>query len=714
MTRFKKRIFRNYLMLAIIAVSVISVLSISVLSLRTKFNLFSRAAGLSSLQNFSLEAENGVLSGSITKVTNDSSASNNGYVLFGQTIGGNFQPSAPYYATFFYPWSENPNTDGHWGYWNDQGQNPPTTWFSHYIPDPQPGVFNPSQELYSSRNDAILYWQLSKMREAKQEVAISSWWGQNHKTDIAFRKIVTDVMNRADNPYPNLRWTVYYENEGFGDPSQSQLVSDLNYIAANYVNQPGFFKINNRPVIFVYGNGADTCPMAQRWVAARNQANGNFYLVLKVYPGFGSCTSQPDSWHEYAPANANHGDSQGPYAFAAPGFWLDDGSTVRVARDTDPSLPNFTAAVQRMVSAPSSVIWRLTETWNEWGEGTSVEPGQQTMINNGQEVIDPNGVPFGNRYIDVLNRLLPPLENGVVPTSTPVPSVTTMPTPTPPSVTSMTVTAAGDIACNSSVATASGCQQQATSNLIAQINPQAVLALGDEQYESGEYANFMQFYNPTWGRFKRMTYPVPGNHEFGSGGTGYYQYFYDGTNPTITQNDPQHKGYYSVDLTNTWHMVALNLDPCINNNLTACDAEVAWLKNDLQTHPSQCTLAIFHEAYYTSGTRGPETASRPLVQLLYDNNADLILSGHQHFYERFAPQDVDNHLDTQRGIRSFTVGTGGKDSPTLGNITYPNLEIRKAPAFGVLKLNLNSNGYNWQFVSIPGQTFTDSGSANCH
>jgi hypothetical protein len=367
-----------------------------------------------------------------------------------------------------------------------------------------------------------------------------------------------------------------------------------------------------------------------------------------------------------------------------------------------------------MVNA--NTTFKIVETWNEWGEGSSVEPGDQAIqTTSGNATLDPNGVPFKNRYIDVLHQLLPPLEGSAV-SPTAAPSIAPTSTPIPnPTTTPFILAAAGDIACNSNVASSSGCLQQATSDLIAQVNPQAVLALGDTQYETGAYADFMQYYHPTWGRFKAITYPVPGNHEFGtSGGSGYYQYFYDGTNPAVVQNDTQRKGYYSADLTNNWHMVAINLDPCINNNTTECNAEITWLQSDLQRHPTQCTLAQFHESYYTSGTRGPELAGRPFVQVLYDNNADVILSAHQHFYERFAPQTPDNVRDDVRGLRSFTVGTGGKDSPTLGQTTYPNLVIRKAPAFGILKLELTSNGYSWQFISVPGQTFTDSGSANCH
>ncbi len=355
----------------------------------------SRANGESILQ----EAESGTVSGSVV-VGADSSASGGSYVQFG-TTASSFQPTAPYYATFFYPWYKNPNTDGSWSDWQDNGHSPAQNWFSNYLPDPDPTKFDPANELYSSNNDKIMYWQLGKLKEAKQEIAISSWWGQGHKTDAAFKHIVTDVMNRADNPYPNLRWTIYYENESLSNPTVDQIVNDLNYIKTNYASQPSYLKINGKPVIFVYADGLDGSDMASRWAQARSQTG--FYVVLKVYSGYKTDPNQPDSWHQYAPAIRY--DSQAPYSFAvSPGFWLDQ-NAVRLSRD----LTAFKSAVSAMVS--STATWKLTATWNEWGEGSSVEPGDQvTQTTSGTATLDPNGTLFKNAYVDVLNQLLPPLE----------------------------------------------------------------------------------------------------------------------------------------------------------------------------------------------------------------------------------------------------------------------------------------------------------------
>lgn len=305
-----------------------------------------------------------------------------------------FQPSAPYHATFFYPW---------YPQWTDRGHQPPDNWFSNYLPDPNPCVFNPAEELYSSTDGRILYWQLSKMAEARIEVAIASWWGRTHKTDAALRYILRDAMNRPDNPYPNLRWAIYYEKESIGDPSPDEIASDLDYIRETFASQPAYLKIGGKPVVFVYAAGNDQAGMAARWAEARRRTG--FYVVLKVYSGYRNDPNQPDSWHQYAPANRS--DRQTPYSWmVSPGFWL-DGEAVRLPRD----LEAFRRAVAEMVAA--SVEWKLIQTWNEWGEGTSVEPGEEVIQTlSGKATPNPDGKPFRNLYIDALRELLPPLEKG--------------------------------------------------------------------------------------------------------------------------------------------------------------------------------------------------------------------------------------------------------------------------------------------------------------
>ena len=362
------------------------------------------------------EAESGQVTAPAT-VGTDPNAAGGSYVQFGAP-SVNFQPSSPYYATFYYQWYKNSSTDGSWSYWSDHGNKPPSTWFSHFIPDNNPASFDPANELYSSNDYNNFKWQVAKMAEAKQEVAIASWFGPATREDVAFGNIVNSFMTKPDNPYPNLRWSIYYEDEGFADPAVSTIVSDLNHLKDKYTQSPYFFKIGGKPVIFVYADAADGSAMAKRWKDANSQIGNSFYVVLKVFAGYATDPNQPDSWHQYAPAVRS--GSHVPYsAYVSPGFWLDDGSLERLVRNS----ADFENAVKAMVSA--NVAWKLTETWNEWGEGTSVEPGEQVRFNSAtaKDEPDPGGYQFKNLYIDILNRNLPALEagTGAVPSPQPPP-----------------------------------------------------------------------------------------------------------------------------------------------------------------------------------------------------------------------------------------------------------------------------------------------------
>lgn len=625
---------------------------------------------------------------------------------FKPAIATTFQPTAPYYATFFYLWSQNPNTDAQWSYWSDNSHTPPQNWFSNYIPDPYPTLFDPQRELYSANNDGIIYWQLRKLAEAKQEIAIGSWWGQGHKSDIAFKHIITDVMNRTDNPYPNLRWALYYEKEGFGNPALSELVSDLNYIKASYTSQPGYFKINGKPVIFVYNAahaGYDPLEDLSRWSQARQQTG--FYIVMKADPlSKGGDRTLMDGWHEYAPANRS-GTRATDFYFVSPGFWL-EGTAQRLTRD----LTAFNTAVSAMVQA--NVTWKLTETWNEWGEGSSVEPGEQvTQTKTGVATLTTNAPPFKNSYIDILNRLLPPLEQGTgaITTGSPTPTQsTTTITPTGDPV----IAAVGDIVCGTAdIGLGYPCKDKETAEVVAQIKPSAVLVLGDNQYESGSLSDFQNFYDKTWGKYKSITYPIPGNHEYGPGhidATGYFNYF-------GTRAGPAGKGYYSYDI-GSWHMIALNTnDHCKYLDCGAGSEQELWLKQDLASHRNVCTLAYLHHPQFSSGHEGsdPNHDFDALWKDLYDARVDVALVGHSHDYERFAPQTWDGKLDNVNGIREFVVGTGGRDFTGWLSTTAPNSEVKNNTTFGVLKLTLHPNSYDWKFMPIAGQTFTDSGTALC-
>jgi hypothetical protein len=260
---------------------------------------------------------------------------------------------------------------------------------------------------------------------------------------------------------------------------------------------------------------------------------------------------------------------------------------------------------------------------------------------------------------------------------------------------------AGDIA---DCADLSGAE--ATAKLLEKI-PGTVMAIGDLAYPSGTKEEFDNCYDKTWGRVKFRTRPAAGNHEFHSAAaTPYFEYF------GALAGDPK-IGYYSYEL-GQWHIIVLNSE-C--KDVGGCDVDSSqekWLRADLAGHPVACTLAYWHKPLFSSGgAHGKDPTVKPLFQALYDANVDVVVNGHDHDYERFAPQDPEGAPDPKRGIREFVAGTGGKNHRPFGE-PKPNSELRDATAFGVLKLTLKPKGYDWQFIPEPGKGFTDSGSGKCH
>jgi hypothetical protein len=215
----------------------------------------------------------------------------------------------------------------------------------------------------------------------------------------------------------------------------------------------------------------------------------------------------------------------------------------------------------------------------------------------------------------------------------------------------------------------------------------------------------MQSYDASWGRLRTLSRPVPGNHEYLTpNATGYYTYF------GAAGGDPT-KGYYSYDI-GDWHIVALNSGCAAVGGCGAGSPQTVWLENDLATHQNLCTLAYWHEPRFSSGPHGSDDTFANWWDDLYNAGADIVLNGHDHEYERFAPQDP-NQNPVANGIREIIVGTGGAEHEPVGS-PVPNSEIINADTFGVLKLTLHSSGYDWEFVPESGGTFTDSGSGTCH
>ena len=264
--------------------------------------------------------------------------------------------ASPIRAAFYYPWFPEA--------WDQSGVNP----FTHY---------HPSVGFYSGASSSVVAGQIAAMQYGKISVGIASWWGQGSQTDAKVPMLLSTAAGTG------FKWAIYYEREGSADPSATAIASDLAYINAHYGSNPSFYRIDGRPVIFVYAQPADGCAMAGRWAQAN--ASHADYVVLKVFPGYAACASQPDQWHQYSPAVAE--DHQAGRCFAiSPGFWLATGA-VRLARD----LARWQQEVRDMVA--SREPWQLVTTFNEWGEGTAVETATEW----------PSASGFG-AYLDALHN----------------------------------------------------------------------------------------------------------------------------------------------------------------------------------------------------------------------------------------------------------------------------------------------------------------------
>jgi len=261
-------------------------------------------------------------------------------------------------------------------------------------------------------------------------------------------------------------------------------------------------------------------------------------------------------------------------------------------------------------------------------------------------------------------------------------------------VTDPVLVGAGDIgSCSSD-------RDQATGVLVDSIAG-TVFTLGDNDYsDATPVPAYGVCFDTSWGRFKSRLLPAPGDDDLrNSTLADYYAYF------GASAHGP--KGYYSYDL-GSWHIVVLNV-------MTSTDtAQLNWLRADLAGHSNLCTLAILHRPPFSSGNTGNSSGQVPVFQALYDNGAELLLSGNDHDYERFAPQAPNQTADPTRGVVEIVVGTGGKSHGHINPPVQPNSVVQNDDTYGVLRLVLHPAGYDWRFIPVAGKTFTDAGSASCH
>lgn len=540
-------------------------------------------------------------------------------------------------------------------------------------------VAQPSLGNYDSSNRTILATHVSEAKYAGLDAFISSWWGPGTPTDQRL-PLLLEAAKAQD-----FHIAAYYESEGTKDPTVEQIRQDLVRLKA-LADQYGdtWQRVNGKPVLFVYNSNDRTCAIVDKW----KQAAPDWYVNLKVFSGYRTCPSQPDSWHQYAPTSAI--DRQTPNAVTiSPGFWFHKDAAPRLARDP----VRFAQNVADWNAA--AVQWKLVTTFNEEGEGSMVEPATAWE--------SPSG--FGT-YLDILHGVpLPPPPPPDTTTTTVAPTTTTAPQPPPttaPPAADIKIAAAGDIACPSPDVGATSCAQGRVSDVILDEDPDAVLTLGDTQYDNGELANLQAFYDPTFGRFKAKTFPAIGNHEYlTANAAGFKTYFAD-------RLPPDGRPYYSYDL-GPWHFATIDSDCSKVGGCNVGNPEYTWLQQDLAANDGKPTVVYWHHPRWSSGQHGDNVAMAPVWNLLAaDPDVQIALAGHDHDYERFARMGTGSP-DTN-GLREFVVGTGGKNHYCAVNSHNAGQEAFDCSSFGALMLTLHADGaWDWRFVPATG-TFTDSGS----
>lgn len=354
-----------------------------------------------------------------------------------------------------------------------------------------------------------------------------------------------------------------------------------------------------------------------------------------------------------------------------------------------------------------------------FGSGTWVELNVTPLVSNNNAVsfaltsTSSTATNLASRESANRPQLTVTFETGPtpLPSISPNPFPTTSPSPPPPPGGGTIVAAAGDIACdpasssfNGGNGTATSCRMKYTADLLA--GAAAVLPLGDNQYEEGTLSQFRGSYDLSWGKYKSVTHPVVGNHEYlKNDAAGYFDYF------GATAGD-RTKGWYSFNL-GGWHLVALNSQCSKVGGCGVGTTQYKWLKADLAANGAACTLAYWHVPRFSHGQFSDSSAYQPFWQLLYVDGAEIVLVGHDHNYQRYAPQTPTGGLDRARGIRQFIVGTGGKNL-MVPDSTGTNREAANGDTHGVLKLTLRSTSYEWRFAPEAGKTYTDSGTTSCH
>ncbi len=513
----------------------------------------------------------------------------------------------------------------------------------------------PTLGKYDSSDPKIIEKQIVLMQKGSIDAGIVPWETSESLLDQQFNTLMNVSKDSG------FHWSVLYQAEMTGDPTAGQIQQDLLYLQENYFNKREYLRLNERPIIFVDVERLDDgCGMTSRWAEANKM---NVFLVMQTFPEYDTCSHQPDAWMNLS----------GGLAGTPPTATY----TIRNYRWTGGDYAGMQITFNQWANSviemsSTDLLFQIIDSYNNWMAGSQIEPAVEwgeakTFF---LDILATNGENASDLMAGALLGGGDPILVG-----------------------------AGDIAVCGSPGT------EATANLLDTI-PGTVFTLGDNSNEEGTASQFATCFDPTWGRHKSRIYPTLGNHDYMTpGAMGYFNYFGD------RAGDPT-KGYYSYDL-GKWHIVVLN---SICYEIGGCEADseqVKWLAEDLAAHENKCTLAMFHIPMFSSGSHGYNAELRPFWDTLYQYGADVVLNGHDHIYERFAPQDPLGNKDELMGIRQFIVGTGGAGVRPIKEIA-DNSEKRILYTYGVLKLTLREDSYDWEFVPQAGMAATDSGTGQCH
>jgi hypothetical protein len=555
----------------------------------------------------------------------------------------------PIRATFYYPWFPNA--------WRQGGLHP----FTQYEPE---------LGLYDVRDSNVLSQHVEWMQYAGFDAAIASWWGIGHHTDDA----LTQMLNQ--NVHNGLKWAIYHEEEARHHLTQNEIRQDLQHVLDTFVSTGNYLHVDGKPVVFVYNAGPTSCDVSNRWTPVAQEMG--VYLSLKVFSGFRDCAVQPDTWHQYGPANpySNH---RGYHVNISPGFYHAREAEPRLPRDPD----RFSQHVRDMVA--SGEDWHLVTSFNEWGEGTIIEPAAE----------------WGTLYLDILAA------NGVYNPDDSEPDEDPGPVPSPEG--SVSIAAAGDIACDptdghfrNGLGSATRCRQMHTAFLVERLEVDYALVLGDFQYEDGTLEQAMVSYHPSWGRFLDKTYPVVGNHEYHvPGAQGYFDYYGDRAGPP--------GGYYAVELSDSWLAIGLNSNCSRVGGCDAGSAQFQFVRTVLDAYPDHHVLLFMHHPIWSVGNYHDRAAESylgrmsPIIQLANQRGHVVTLSGHDHNMQAFSPMRLDGTPD-QLGVRHFVSGAGGKNTRDVDCSLEIHCVFADGVSHGVLWMDLHADGsYDFAFIRDDGE-----------